>query len=124
MDELDGSGSNLRWDRVARGASTGFSVLIVGGLAQPLIMRFAPLFGTVWLVLVAAVASMVAGWRAADTAWAAVHGALAALLAYVLTIPVVLFSAQELPAGQAMLTAVTTLLLGAVSAAVAARNRP
>jgi hypothetical protein len=124
MGALNGIGYALRWDRVARGASAGFSFLIVGGLAQPLVTHFAPLLGIVWLVLVAVAASLAAGWRVGDDTYPALHGGLAALVAYILTIPVVLIATGDLPVAQAALTLTTTLLVGAATSKVAAHSRP
>ncbi|WP_020662099.1 hypothetical protein [Amycolatopsis benzoatilytica] len=110
--------ARLSWaDRIdapvaVRGASAGFSVLLIGGLAQPLAMAWVPLLGYAWLPLVAVAAFFVASKRIGTASSPATHGAVAALCSYLLALPVSLL----VPAGrdplQIGLTAATAVVVG------------
>jgi hypothetical protein len=95
-----------------RGASTGFSVLLIGGFVQPLVVAWVPVLGHVWLPLVAVVAFFVASRRIGDAGLPVVHGAVAALCSYLLALPLSLL----VPAGrdplQIGLTAATAVVVG------------
>ncbi|GAB3354778.1 MULTISPECIES: hypothetical protein [Amycolatopsis] len=111
--------ARLSWvDRIdapvaVRGASTGFSVLLIGGLAQPLAVTWVPLLGYAWLPLIAVVAFFVASRRIGKASLPAAHGAVAALCSYLLALPMSLL----VPAGrdplQIGLTAATAVVVGA-----------
>ena len=105
-----------------RGASTGFSVLVIGGLLGPMTTLVSTAFATVWLTGVAVVAFVVAARRSQDAGSPARHGMVAALLAYVLVLPLLLpfEAARNWP--QIALTAVTAVVVGAVTGVVAARR--
>jgi hypothetical protein len=102
---------------VVRGASRSFFILLVGGLVHPAISVLWQPLGYVWLLGVALVAFAVAavvatpegtpvdGWRRAP---------VAAVAGYALIVPLVITGAGELPAMQAVLTAATAVLIGAV----------
>lgn len=109
---------------VVRGASTSFSVLVLGGLLHPVLIQVAYPLAFVWIPLVAVVAFVVAGMRAAASPWPALGGAAAALSGYLLVLPLVLLAAGGWEPGQLMATAVTAVLVGGVAAAVRARLTP
>lgn len=105
-----------------RGASLGFSVLVLGGLVAPLAARL-PVLGPVWLPVVAAVAFALAGSRIGVATAPARHGGVAAVSAYLLVVPLVMMAPvrPEMPA--LGLSAGAAVLVGALAGAVAARRR-
>lgn len=111
--ELDGSA-------LVRAGSRGFTVLLVGGVVQPWVLKAAPLLGYWWLVIVAVVAFSVAATsavRGASVPVARLHtaqGALAALGGYLLIVPVVLHVAGFVPWAQIAMTASMALVVGFV----------
>jgi hypothetical protein len=104
-----------------RGASTGFSVLLVGGLVAPMTTLVSVPFARVWLAGVAVVAFAIAARRSRLASSPAVHGAVAAVLAYVLVLPLLLpFPAARHPL-QIGLTLATAVVVGAITGLVAPR---
>lgn len=103
-----------------RGASTGFTVLVVGGLTAPLATRLLPVVGVAWLPLVAVAAFSVSGSRIGVAPRPPVHGAAAAVSAYLLVLPLVLLGGG-FHAGQAVATAAAALLVGSLAGAVRAK---
>lgn len=105
-----------------RGASTGFSVLVIGGLLAPMTTLISGPVATVWLTGVAVVAFVVAARKSQAAPKPAVHGAAAAVLAYVLVLPLLLpfETARNWP--QIALTFVVAVAVGAVTGVVAARR--
>ncbi|UUV28628.1 hypothetical protein NQK81_28050 [Amycolatopsis roodepoortensis] len=128
-DNSKGLAGQLSWvERIdapvaVRGASTGFSILVIGGLAQPLAVMVVPVLGGVWLPLVALAAFAVASRRIGTASLPAVHGAVAALCSYILALPLSLL----VPAGrdpvQIGLTAATAVVVGAVVGFVRSRRK-
>lgn len=121
-------GRRLDWSSldsvaVVRGASTAFSVLVLGGLLHPVLIQVAYPLAYVWLPLVAVVAFAVAGIRAAATTWPPLGGALSALCSYLLVIPLVLMASVGVTLGQMLGTSAVAVVVGA-AAAVAARRAP
>jgi hypothetical protein len=113
-DEVDAPG-------VVKGASTGFTVLVVGGLAAPL-GTLVPVAGPAWLPIVAVVAFVVAALRigAAPRPW--LHGTVAALSSYLLVLPLVLLGGTR-DVRQMLLTALAAVVVGAIAGFVAGRRR-
>lgn len=97
------------WPYVVRGASTGFTVLVVGGLAGPL-MAAVPVVGRPWLLLVAVVGFAAAGWRIGDAISPAVHGATAAVASFLLVLPLLLITGGRM--GFAQLASYSAVALG------------
>lgn len=123
------SARRLDWDAidpvaVVRGASTSFSVLVLGGLLHPVLIQVAYPLAFVWIPLVAIAAFAVAGMRAASSPWPALGGAAAALSGYFLVLPLVLFAGVGWDPGQLVATAITAVLVGGSAAAVRARLTP
>ena len=103
-----------------RGASTGFSVLLIGGLLAPMVSVASAVLAAVWLTGVAVVAFGIAARRSRLAGVPAVHGAVAAVISYVLVLPLLLpFEAARNPV-QILLTAVTAVVVGAVAGSLAA----
>ena len=103
-----------------RGASTGFSVLLIGGLLAPMVTLASTVLATVWLTGVAVVAFAVAARRSRLAGAPAVHGAVAAVFAYVLVLPLLLPFEQSRDPLQISLTALTAVVVGAGVASLAA----
>lgn len=106
---------------VVRGASTAFTLLVLGGLAAPIAGAIASPLAVVWLPLVAVVAFAVAGCRAASSPWPPLGGAAAALSSYLLILPLVLLNDSGRDPAQIGATAGTALAVGALAAAVRTR---
>lgn len=104
----------VSWPHVAKGASRGFTVLVAGGVATPLMSQI-PLIGVAWLIIVAVAAFGLAGAVARAGQQPAVHGALAALGSYLLVLPLVALS-SGLHIQQLLLTSATALVIGGISA--------
>ena len=83
-------GSRVDVVAAARGASAGFSVLLIGGLMAPLVAVIAPSVAGVWIPAVAVAAFTVAAWRPHRASNPIVHGAVCAVGAYVLVLPLLL----------------------------------
>lgn len=120
----DGRGRQvlLHWGTLARGASTGFTVLFVGGWLYPAAQRLSPVAGTVFVVVVGAIGFGAAGARCGRVEFAALHGVVAAVLSYALMTPVILITNRGLllsGLGWAILGAV---LVGGAAAQLAARR--
>ncbi|SNR82151.1 hypothetical protein SAMN06265360_12136 [Haloechinothrix alba] len=98
---------------VLRGASSGFTVLVIGGLAAPVVVGVVPAAGMVWLPLVAVVAFVVAAARGGSHRVPAVQGATAALTAYLLVLPLVVLVTRSVDLVQIATTASTAVLVGA-----------
>ena len=104
---------------LVRGAFRGFGVLVIGGLAQPLIGMIFESLDYVWLPLVAVVAFAWAARIAAAKAQSpVVTGLIGALGAYLLVVPLVMMAAGSLDPSQALLTSLTAVLVGSLTGAV------
>ena len=99
-----------------RGASTGFSVLVIGGLLAPVVTSLLPLLGrTVWLPLVAILAFAVAAARIGRACRPAVHGAVAAASSYLLVLPLVVLDEAGRDPVQIAATSATACAVGALT---------
>lgn len=107
--------------QVARGASGAFTVLVIGGLSQPLVGHVVPGLGAVWLPVVAIAAFAVAGVRVRASNRPTAHGALAAVCGYVLVLPLVLMATRALNPTQTLFTLFVAVLVGGVSGYVTGR---
>ncbi|MBA0126505.1 hypothetical protein H0B56_13220 [Haloechinothrix sp. YIM 98757] len=97
---------------IVRGASTAFTILVIGGLMTVVVAGAVPVLGYVWLPVVAAVAFAVAGWRATTPSSPVLQGALAALGGYLLALPLVLFGTGEIDPVQVSSTVLTAVVVG------------
>lgn len=122
---------------VVRGASRGFTVLLLGGVVQPWVGILVPPLGAVWLTLVALIAFTWAAWpRGAGWLRPRLHrgllGGAAALGSYLLVMPLVIWAAGYVPWIQVVFTAGTAVVSGGLTGALAkpgpsrieARNSP
>lgn len=107
------------WGYLARGASTGFTVLFFAGLLFPLVARYAPIGAVVGLIVVAVSGFAVAGWRIGEAAAPALHGSASAVLAYVLVVPLILITDRETGLAQWGLTALAAAAVGGAAGYVA-----
>ena len=102
---------------LVQGASSGFTVLVIGELMSPLVAGIHPVIGLLWLSLVGAAGFVVAGSRigAARRTW--LQGALAALAALALTIPLRMLVGLDTPAQwyAVAVSAVFGLVVGAIA---------
>lgn len=106
------------------GASTGFSVLVIGGLLAPVIASLLPTLGrTVWLPLVAILAFVVAAIRIGKACRPAVHGAVAASLSYLLVLPLVVLNESGRAPVQIAATFGTACVVGALTGYLCRRWR-
>lgn len=106
---------------VVRGSSSGFTVLALGGLLAPLAAVYLPVLGGFALVIAAVAGFGTAGWRQAGSDKPAVAGALSAVGAYLLVLPLVYLGTGELDAVQIALTFITAVVVGAASGEISAR---
>lgn len=118
----------LRWvdlidvTRCINGASTGFSVLVLGGLLSALVVHLAPVVGYVWLPLTAVVAFATAAARPGKAIKPSLHGAISALSAYLLVLPLVILAGSGNTL-QIVLTTLCALVVGGIAGHVCG-NRP
>jgi len=82
----------IDFPRAVQGASTGFSVLIIGGLIGGAVQLIAPAVGWVILTATFILAANLAARRLGRATAPVLHGAAAALMAYGLVLPLMLFS--------------------------------
>lgn len=102
---------------LVRGASSGFTVLLLGSAAQPLASAASAQLGLLWLSLTAALAFVLAGRRTGRAARPLVQGPFAAVLAFTLTLPLVVV----LHGGFEIVQSCTTLAFAVVVGALATR---
>ncbi|WP_214366572.1 hypothetical protein [Pseudonocardia sp. H11422] len=109
-----------------RAASTGFTILLLGGLLTPIAATYLPVIGRFWLLVTAVVAFAVAGRRIGTAAVPALHGACAALGSYILVLPLVLWmpgQAAGVDVEQLVSSAGMAAGVGAIAGAIAGRRR-
>ncbi|MHA6793043.1 hypothetical protein ACVGVM_05885 [Pseudonocardia bannensis] len=109
-----------------RAASTGFTILLLGGLLTPIAATYLPVIGRFWLLLTAVVAFAVAGRRIGTARIPALHGACAALGSYLLVLPLVLWMPGQsagVDVEHLVSAAGTAVAVGAIAGALAGRLR-
>lgn len=116
------SPARIDFPNAVRGASTGFSILLIGGFLAPMLTLVSALAAAVWLGGVAVVAFAVAARRSQRAGIPALHGIFAALLAYALVLPLLLPFEQGRDIRQIAQTVLTAVMVGAITGAVAARR--
>lgn len=99
----------------AKGASRGFTILVLGGLSVPLVGAASPALGSVWLTVSSVVAFVVAAWNAGGSAAPVRQGALNATCAYLLVLPLVLMATYEPSVVQIAATALAAVAVGALA---------
>lgn len=92
--------------------SSGFSVLVVGGLAAPILSR-TPAIGSLALVLTSVAGFIVAARCLGNSRVAWIQGMTAALGAYLLVLPLVGMTTRSWNLTQILATALTAVVVGA-----------
>ena len=110
---------------LVRGGSAGFTVLVLGELLTPFASGINATLGLLWLSLVGATGYVAAGSKIGIASKPALHGALAALAALVLTIPLRLFVGASLEQQwyPLLISALFGLVVGALAGRAAGRLR-
>jgi len=80
--------SVIDFPTAVRGASAGFSVLLIGSLLAMLLTFLLPAYGPMLIVVAAIIGFYVAAHRVGSASMPALHGAFAALLSYLLVLPI------------------------------------
>jgi hypothetical protein len=106
-----------------RGASTGFSVMVAGGLLAPIVAGAVPPLGAVWLTSTAVIAFVVSAGRIGQARFPAVHGAAASVCSYLLVLPLVLMNPAGNDIVQIATTAGTAVGVGALVGFLRGRRR-
>lgn len=106
-----------------RGASTGFSILIIGGLLAPLWTLVSTVVAAVWLAAVAIGAFAMAARLSSAAGNPPLHGAVAAVTAYVLVLPLLLPFEQGRNVPQILATFATAIVVGGLTGWLAAGRR-
>jgi hypothetical protein len=115
MDRID-------WVQAVRGASTGFTVLVISGLINNPIRQASWWAGLVEIVLGLLIAGVVAGWRTRTADAPMLSGGVAALLSFTLTIPLMYLSSAPIDYKVAVLAGAGLTAVGAVSGLVLSRR--
>lgn len=113
----------LDWIAITRGASTGFSILVVGGFTQPLLAYISPTVGAVWWIAAVLLGSAVAGSRIGDSLVPWFQGAVAALFAYGLFVPLEYIATTRIDPLNVVYTSALAVVVGAIAGVYAARRR-
>ncbi|AEH09468.1 MULTISPECIES: PE-PGRS family protein [Protofrankia] len=108
---------------VVRGSSRGFTVLVLGGLVAPAVATVSGALGALVLTGSAAAAFVVAALRQGTTTDGGRHGALAAVGAYLLVLPLVLLAQAGRNPAQISMTLAAAVIVGFVAGSVATRRR-
>ncbi|GAA4115863.1 hypothetical protein GCM10022215_15090 [Nocardioides fonticola] len=110
---------SARFDEVAliRGASAGFTVLLFGELLAPLASQINGSLGLFWLSMVGAAGFVTAGSRIGTATSPWLQGAVAALLAMLLTVPLRLLVGVDSAAGwyRIGVSAAFSIIVGALA---------
>jgi hypothetical protein len=108
---------------VARAVSTGFMILVFGGLIQPIVSAYVPLLGMFWLILVAVIAFASAGARVGKACPnPPLHGAFAAVLSYLLVVPLMFLQGTFNPL-YTVFSFVAAAVVGAAAGFIAGRSK-
>ena len=114
LDEIDSV-------TVVRGSSAGFTVLVLGGLIAPIAAVKAPGIGSLALILTAVVGFATAAARQRGGPRPNISGALAAIGAYFLVLPLVVMGNHGWNVVQIACTLATAVVVGAATPALAGR---
>jgi len=88
MAEPTAHSGRIDFPIAVRGASAGFSVLLIGSLLAMLLTFIFPAYGALLTVIAAIVGFYVAAYRVGAASIPALHGAFAAVLSYLLVLPI------------------------------------
>jgi hypothetical protein len=108
---------------VVRGASVAFTVLVFGGFLSPALTLVSPLAAQIALTATSVLAFHLAARKPGRALFPAVHGATAALLGYLLVLPLVLAAPAGRDFRQVLLTVGTAIGVGALTAVLHARTK-
>jgi hypothetical protein len=113
------------WDlpTLLRGASAGFTVLVLGELLAPLAGALSPVLAGLWLSLVGAAGFAVAGRRIGHARRTVLQGAAAALAALTLTLPLRLLAGTQVSPYALAVSAVFALVVGGLAGRAAGSLR-
>jgi len=114
LDEIDPASA-------VRGSSAGFTVLVIGGLLAPVLAAKVPALGSLALVGTALVGFATAAARQGCSTRPSVQGALAAVGAYLLVLPLVMLGQRHWDVLQTALTLLTAIVVGFVAGPVSVR---
>ncbi len=106
-----------------RGASFGFSVLLLGILLSAVLGVLRPATGLVFTVLVYVLAFYLAARKTGEATVPALHGATAATIAYALTLPLILRDPAGRNIGQIALTLALAVAVGGLTGRWGAARR-
>lgn len=104
--------ADFDFSMVARGASTGLTILLVGGLVAPLVVNLFPALGFVWLPVVSLSAFVTASWRGVTSESPVLQGGCSAVGSYVLVLPLVFHGSGGLDGVQVVATTATAIAVG------------
>ena len=113
---------NVDWVLVVRGASLGFTILVISGLLHPLVVKFSVPLGLAWLVFGSVVAFMAAAWRVGPADSPVLTGMLAALISYTLSVPLIYISERHLVPQDVLMFAGLAIVVGSIVGFVAGRR--
>lgn len=104
-----------------RGASRGFTVLVLGGVLSPLVAGLSPnpALSQAWVLMAAAAGFAVAGSQPASTRSPWLHGAACAAGSFFLLLPLWLLFPSAAGPGQIVLTLALALTVGSSAGATA-----
>lgn len=114
---MDRSGSSswmerIDWVRVVRGASAGFTVLVLVGLSAPILSTVGPWAPLAWLMVGSLAGYIVAALKVGDAESPMLTGAWAAFFGYTLTVPMIYISTRTLELQSVLMFAGAAVLVG------------
>lgn len=107
---------------IVRGSSSGFTVLVLGGLLAPIASTMVPVLGSYALVIAAVVGFATAAWKQAAAQRPGLGGAIAAVGAYLLVLPLVYMGQHGVNLTQVAATLATAVAVGALVGLAASRR--
>ncbi|MCD2193759.1 hypothetical protein LQ327_10255 [Actinomycetospora endophytica] len=108
---------------VARAVSTGFMILVFGGLIQPIVSTYVPVIGMFWLIIVAVTAFASAGARVGLACPnPPLHGAGAAVISYLLVVPLMFLQGTFNPL-YTVFSFAAAAVVGAAAGHIAGRSK-
>jgi hypothetical protein len=107
MDRID-------WVIAVRGASLGFTILVINGFLQLLVQRVNAVAGLIWLVLGLLVASVASAWRSGPADSPILTGLVAALFGYSLSVPLLYLAERHIVWRDIALFAALAMAVGAL----------
>ncbi|MCU1679968.1 MAG: hypothetical protein JWQ81_707 [Amycolatopsis sp.] len=106
-----------------RGSGRGFMVLVCGGLGAPALAMHTQLGGSMLLLGSAILAFVVAAVKPGQASNGGLHGAVAAVGAYLLVLPLVLMASAGRDPAQISMTLAAAVIIGAAAGWADVRRR-